>query len=160
VADTFWRLRICSSPLQGMSATRQTSGRPRAATSRDSSVPPCVGGHDDSGLLRSGQVARLNAKAAGYWSSRRSIPLPAPRKSIRRPAQSCARSSCVLMAIPPNGKAIYYQASPTRPMGGLYVRALTGGPEKKIRDSTPNRGYAITSKGIYYVGAPATESRR
>ena len=42
-------------------------------------------------------------------------------------------------------------------MGGLYVRALTGGPEKKIRDSTPNRGYAITSKGIYYVGAPATD---
>jgi Tol biopolymer transport system component len=54
-----------------------------------------------------------------------------------------------------DGRTLYYtktgQLSTSSP---LFVRPLSGGPERRVLDSVYDRAFAVVSSGIYYIDQP------
>jgi eukaryotic-like serine/threonine-protein kinase len=51
-----------------------------------------------------------------------------------------------------DGRSIYYTKNGSN-FGPLFVRALDGGPEQKVLDEVCVRGFAVTERGVYYIGS-------
>jgi len=61
-----------------------------------------------------------------------------------------------------DGKSLFYAKVNLACNVPLFLRSLSGGPERQIIDSTCGRGFAVTDRGIYYVtraGDSATSIR-
>ncbi len=58
-----------------------------------------------------------------------------------------------------DGESVYYSKANLACTAPLFVRQISGGPERQVVDSVCGRGFAVTRSGIFYTSGPDRDGR-